>query len=342
MPEPSTTPMVSVQNVSKRFGRTLALDGVSLEIDKGETYAILGPNGSGKTTLIHILCTIHGADSGTARIGGYDVRTHSRQARQRLGVVFQEPSVDTRLTVYENLDFHGRIYGVPRRLRRQRIEELLELVELADWRDHLVRALSKGMQRRLEIGRALVHDAELLVLDEPTVGLDAQSRSRMWQHLAELKRLRNLTVLVTTHYIEEVESTDRVCVVDRGKVLTVGTPRELKERHGRSKVRLTTRDASVLRVLSSAEGVLEVRDSNDAPPWTDGDAPKEYVAHIEDGHVAERLLAELGSRLVTFSVEQPTLEDVFLDLTGRGLRDSASGTRDRLAATPRSGGEPIR
>ena len=321
--------IVEVEQLSKRYGRVLALDEVSLEVDRGETYAILGPNGSGKTTLIHVLCTIHRADSGTARISGYEVHRQPRQARKQIGVVFQEPSLDTRLTVQENLDFHGRIYGVPGRVRRARITELLELVELGAWRDHLVRALSKGMQRRLEIARALVHDASLLILDEPTVGLDAQTRARMWEHLRELKRLREITVLVTTHYIEEVEGCDRVCILDHGKVLTVGAPAELKARHGRMTVRVLPRDEDAAALVKSAyEGVEQVGE--------------DLVVPVADEAATEKMLAEHGARFRAFAVQRPSLEDVFLDLTGRGLRDQEAGSRDRLLAAPRSGGEPIR
>ena len=321
--------LVEVRGVTKRYGRTLALDDVSLDIVRGERYAVLGPNGAGKTTLIHILCTILQADSGSATIDGHEVRRHPRRARQRLGVVFQEPSVDTRLTVQENLDFHGRIFGVPAALRRRRIDELLDLVELGQWRGHLVRALSKGMQRRLEIARALVHDAALLVLDEATAGLDAQSRSRMWQYLSELQRQRAITVLMTTHYIEEADTCERVCVVDHGKVLTVGSPVELKERHGRMQVRIRPRDeAAIADLRASVPGSVGVGDS--------------LVVPVPDEAAVERLLADHGPRLRAFSVERPTLESVFLDLTGRGLRDAPSSARDALLATPRSGGEPVR
>src|SRR5690606_41312986 len=190
----------------------------------GEAYALLGPNGAGKTTLIHIVCTIHPADSGTVTVAGWDVHRQPRRARQTLGVVFQEPSLDTRLTVGENLEFHGRVFGVPRQLRRRRIDELLELVELGPWRDKLVSTLSKGMQRRLEIARALVHDARVLVLDEPTVGLDAQPRARMWDYTAEVQRRHELTVLVTTHYILEVDDCDRVCRSHHRGALGTETP----------------------------------------------------------------------------------------------------------------------
>ncbi|MFN2322564.1 MAG: ATP-binding cassette domain-containing protein [Trueperaceae bacterium] len=324
-----TTNLVEVRDLVKRYGRTLAVDGISLDIARGERYAILGPNGAGKTTLIHVLCTIHRADSGTAVVDGFEVHKQPRLARRRIGVVFQEPSVDTRLTVEENLEFHGRVYGVPGRLRRQRIKELLELVELSDWRSHLVRALSRGMQRRLEIARALVHDAALLVLDEPTVGLDAQTRGRMWTYLEDLQNLRDLTVLVTTHYIEEVDGCDRVCVVDHGKVLTTGSPEELKANHGTWQIRLVAADAETDAALAAAH-----------PHATREGA--DLLVPIADEREVEPILAAFGGKLRAFAVERPTLESVFLDLTGRELRDAAAGARDRMLTAPRSGGEPVR
>src|SRR5690554_798216 len=172
-------PAILVENVSKRYGRTLALDGVSMDVAPGQLFALLGPNGAGKTTLVHILSTILTPDSGRALLAGFNVVRQPLKARRSLGVVFQEPSLDDRLTVFENLEFHGQVYGVPRAKRRQRIRELLEVVELTDWQGSLVRQLSGGMKRRLEIARALVHDARILFLDEPTVGLDAQSRARI-------------------------------------------------------------------------------------------------------------------------------------------------------------------
>jgi len=327
MAEP--TPLVQVRNLVKRYGRTLAVDHISLDIQRGERYAILGPNGAGKTTLIHVLTTIHRADSGTATVDGFEVHRQPLRARRLLGVVFQEPSLDTRLTVAENLDFHGRIYGVPARLRRERIRDLLELVELAEWRDHLVRALSKGMQRRLEVARALIHDAKLLILDEPTVGLDAQTRARMWAHLEELQRRRDLTVLVTTHYIEEVDGCDRVCIVDHGKVLTVGTPTELKARHGTSVVRLVPMD--------EATGA-EVKAANPTAV-ADGDA---WLVPVSDDDEVAALLRAFGTRLRAFTLASSTLESVFLSLTGRAIRDQAAGARDQLLAFARRGGEHTR
>lgn len=321
--------LVVGRGVTKRYGRTLALAGVDLDIRRGEHYAILGPNGAGKTTLIHILCTIHRADGGTVTVGGDDVHRHPLRARRRLGVVFQEPSLDTRLTVSENLEFHGRVFGVPRRVRRERIRDLLAIVELTAWKDHLVRALSKGMQRRLEIARALVHDAELLVLDEPTVGLDAQTRANMWEHVARLQRERDLTVLTTTHYIEEVDAADRVCIIDHGEVLTVGTPAELKARHGTTLIHAVPRDDE------AAERILDAHAEAER-------LGESLVMTVEDDDTVGQFLRTHGTDLTAFNVERATLESVFLSLTGRAIRDQAAGARDHLLAFAQRGGEHTR
>lgn len=319
---------VDVRGVSKRFGRTLALDDVELAITAGEQFALLGPNGAGKTTLIHILCTILRADSGSVTVSGVDVAKRPLAARRHLGVVFQETTLDTRLTVFENLDFHGRIFGVPGRLRRKRIDALLALVELGDWRDHLVRELSRGMQRRLEVARALVHDARLLVLDEPTVGLDAQTRARIWEHLVELRAERELTLLVTTHYIDEVETSDRVCIIDRGRVLAVDEPHTLKARHGVTTVRLETDESTAASLLEQFEGATK-------------HGAEVLIPLTDDGPVGA-ILERFGSMLRSFSVERPSLESVFLNLTGGQIRDRAAGPTDRLLAFGKRGGEHTR
>src|SRR5215813_7377321 len=244
--------IVRVNGLSKRYGRTVALDGVSLEIRPNELFALLGPNGAGKTTLIHILCTILAPDAGGVTLAGFDVTRRPRMVRRHLGVVFQEPSVDDRLTVFENLNFHGLIYQVPTATRHRRIDELLALVELEDWRHALVRSLSSGMKRRVEIARALIHDSAVLILDEPTSGLDAQSRERIWAYLMRLRRERALTIVVTTHYIEEVEGCDRVCIIDRGQILAIDTPASLKVAHGRELIRVVPDDAAVADAIRAA------------------------------------------------------------------------------------------
>jgi ABC-2 type transport system ATP-binding protein len=323
-------PMVAIGGVTKRYGRTLALDAVSFAVQPNELFALLGPNGAGKTTLLHILCTILKPDAGTAAVNGIDVIVWPREARRNIGVVFQEPSLDDRLTVYENLNFHGLVYGVPAARRQSRIDELLALVELTDWRDRLVRTLSSGMKRRLEIARALVHEARVLFLDEPTTGLDAQSRERLWQHVRALRRKREVTVIVTTHYIEEMEGCDRVCIIDRGRILANDTPAALKSRHGQQIVRVAPADEAAAAEIVAAWTDLAVRRDGEIVIKSSGDA------------FAEQLLARFAGRIRKFSVEEPSLESVFLSLTGRELRDQAAGARERTYQFGKRGGEHTR
>jgi ABC-2 type transport system ATP-binding protein len=323
-------PAIRVDSVSKRYGRTLALDGVSFDVGDRELFALLGPNGAGKTTLLHILCTVLGPDSGTAEVAGHDVVRAPLAARSRLGIVFQEPSLDDRLSVRENLNLHGLVFGVPRKLRRQRIEEMLALVELTDWADKPVRSLSSGMKRRLEIARALIHDSEIMLLDEPTVGLDAQTRDRIWTYVRRLQAERGLTVVVTTHYIEEVENCDRVCIIDHGKVLAIDTPDALRRAYGQQLLRVTPRaDADRAEILARYADRL-VRET-----------ATEIVLRSDDAF-AETFLGAFGARVRSLSNDMPSLESVFLSLTGRELRDQAAGARERTAAFGRKGGEHTR
>jgi ABC-2 type transport system ATP-binding protein len=292
-----------------------------------ELFALLGPNGAGKTTLLHILCTILRPDSGTARINGIDVVKNPLEGRRTLGVVFQEPSLDDRLTLYENLNFHGLVYGVPTALRRKRIDEMLALVELSDWRERLVRTLSSGMKRRLEIARALVHHSRILFLDEPTVGLDAQSRGRLWQYVHRLRSERDLTVIVTTHYIEEVESCDRVCIIDHGRILAQDTPAALKTAYGQELIRVAARDEATLAEIAAVYPEIAVRKEDEIILKSSGEA------------FAESFLARYGSRIRKLVVEEPSLESVFLSLTGRDLRDQAAGARELTYEFGKRGGE---
>ncbi len=323
-------PRVRISGVSKRYGRTLALDDVSLDIGAGELFALLGPNGAGKTTLIHVLCTILKPDSGTASLAGHDVVRQPLRARKRLGVVFQEPSLDDRLTVFENLNFHGLVYQVPRRERRQRIDEMLAVVELSDWREALVRTLSSGMKRRLEIARALIHDAAILFLDEPTVGLDAQSRERIWRYLDDLRRKRELTVIVTTHYIEEVESADRVAIIDHGKILADGTPTALKAAHGQELIRVTPRDPGTTAEIRERYPSAMVKESG------------EIVLPVTAELSTDAFLGRFGNRVQQLAFDRPSLESVFMSLTGRDLRDQPASQQERTRAFGRRGGEHTR
>ncbi len=321
---------VAVADLMKRYGRTVALDGVSFAVAAGEMFALLGPNGAGKSTLLHILCTLLKQDAGSARIAGVEVRENPLAARKHLGVVFQEPSLDDRLTLWENLEFHGLVYGVPLAVRRRRMEEMLHLVELWDWREALVRTLSTGMKRRLEIARALIHDASILCLDEPTVGLDAQSRERIWSYLARLRAERGITLLVTTHYIDEVEPCDRICIIDRGRILAEGSPADLKAAHGKALLRVAGRDeAAEAELLGHYDGRAS-RHGADILIESSGDA------------FVESFLAAHASKIKRLSVEEPSLESVFLSLTGRELRDQAAGARERTYEFGKRGGEHTR
>ena len=321
---------VTVESLTKRYGRTLALDQVSFSVAAGEMFALLGPNGAGKSTLLHILCTLLRADEGTARIGGIAVEKDPLGARRHLGVVFQEPSLDDRLTVWENLEFHGLVYGVPAALRRKRIPEMLELVELGEWREALVRTLSTGMKRRLEIARALIHDSRILCLDEPTVGLDPASRERIWHYLGRLRRERGLTLVVTTHYIEEVDGCDRVCIIDHGRILAIDSPAALKQRYGRAFLRLTARDEAAGAALLAQYGDKARRLGDEILVDSSGNA------------FVESFLASHATQIRRLSVEEPSLESVFLSLTGRALRDQAAGARERTYAFGKQGGEHTR
>jgi len=329
----SSAAAISVASVSKRYGRTLALDGVSLEVRDKELFALLGPNGAGKTTLLHILSTILRPDSGVALIGGFDVVRQPLAARRRLGIVFQEPSLDDRLTVRENLDLHGLVFGVPRKLRRRRIEEMLSLVELTEWTDKPARTLSSGMKRRLEIARALIHDSEILLLDEPTVGLDAQTRDRMWSYIRRLRNEREITVVVTTHYIEEVEGCDRVCIIDHGKVLALDSPDELKRLHGEQLLRIGPKTANDRQAIMTRYADRLAGEAGGA----DG-----IILLKSDDALVEAILAEYGGRIRSLAVEVPSLESVFLSLTGRELRDHAADARERTLAFGKRGGEHTR
>ena len=223
--------MIRVEHLVKRFGEVVAVDDVSFEVGRGEVFAFLGPNGAGKTTTIRMLTTLLRPTSGRLELDGLDPTVKRDEVRQRFGVVFQDPSLDQELTAWENMEIHGVLYGVPRKVRRERAEELLKLFELWERRDALVKTFSGGMRRRLEIARGLLHTPKVLFLDEPTLGLDPQSRSQMWTHVKKLNESDRVTVFLTTHYMDEAERVaDRIAVIDHGRIVATGSPAELKER----------------------------------------------------------------------------------------------------------------
>ena len=223
--------MIRVQNLTKRFGDLAAVDDISFEVHRGEIFAFLGPNGAGKTTTIKMLTTLLKPTSGFLELDGLDPTVARDEVRKRFGVVFQDPSLDQDLTAWENMEIHGVLYGVPRKERRERATILLQLFELWDRRDSLVKTFSGGMRRRLEIARGLLHTPKVLFLDEPTLGLDPQSRNQMWTHVKSLNETDHVTVFLTTHYMDEADRVaNRIAIIDHGHVVAIGSSRELKER----------------------------------------------------------------------------------------------------------------
>src|SRR5215467_13312600 len=226
--------MIKVQNLTKTFGEIKAVVDVTFEVKPGEIFAFLGPNGAGKTTTIQMLTTLLKPTSGTVAIDGLDPVAAPLEVRKRFGIVFQDPSLDQELTAYENMDLHGVLYHVPRKVRAERIEVLLKLFELWDRRASLVKTFSGGMRRRLEIARGLLHTPKILFLDEPTLGLDPQSRNQLWTHVKHLNETEGVTVFLTTHYMDEAERTaHRIAIIDHGKIVALGTPQELKQQTGK-------------------------------------------------------------------------------------------------------------
>jgi ABC-2 type transport system ATP-binding protein len=225
--------MIRVENLVKRFGELTAVDNISFDVERGEIFAFLGPNGAGKTTTIKMLTTLLQPTSGSLELDGLDPTKHRDEVRKRFGVVFQDPSLDQDLTAWENMEIHGVLYGVPRKERRERATTLLQLFELWERRDALVKTFSGGMRRRLEIARGLLHTPKVLFLDEPTLGLDPQSRNQMWTHVKRLNETDNVTVFLTTHYMDEADRVaSRIAVIDHGRVVAIGSSRELKDQTG--------------------------------------------------------------------------------------------------------------
>jgi len=223
--------IIEVSKLTKKFGDFKAVDEASFSIKKGEIFAFLGPNGAGKTTTIRILTTMLHPSSGKLMINGFDPVKQQRQTRESFGIVFQDPSLDNELTAYENMNFHGILYGVARELRKRRIEYLIKLVGLWDRKDDFIKTFSGGMKRRLEIARGLIHHPKVLFLDEPTLGLDPQTRAHVWEHLKHLNEKEGMTILFTTHYMEEAEKmADKIAIIDHGKIVSIGSPKELMKK----------------------------------------------------------------------------------------------------------------
>lgn len=313
-------PLVRVKNLSKRFGDLVAVDDVSFEVGEGEIFGFLGPNGAGKSTTIAMLTTLLKPTAGEAFVNGWSVLKDRDEVRRSIGLVFQDPSLDDRLTAEENLRFHARLYGVSAQDYRKRLEEVLNLVELSDRRRDVVRTFSGGMKRRLEIARGLIHYPRLLFLDEPTLGLDPQTRARLWDYVLELKRQRQMTIFMTTHYMQEAEYCDRIAIIDRGRIVALDTPANLKRQVGEDAVTVRSNQADALRQEFKAVYGLEARETPDGLE----------IKVPEGDKFLPRFLAETKVPVVSVALRKPTLDDVFLKLTGRIIRDQEASATDRM------------
>jgi ABC-2 type transport system ATP-binding protein len=310
-PADGTSPAaVEVSNLSKRYGDVEAVKKVSFSVAPGEVFAFLGPNGAGKTTTIKMLCTLARPTGGRASVDGFDVQRQPKAVRRHIGLVFQEQTLDDQLTAEENLRFHAVLYHVPRAEVAGRIDRVLRLVALENRRGDLISTFSGGMARRLEIARGMLHTPAVLFLDEPTIGLDPQTRALMWEDVLRLRREEGVTIFLTTHYMDEAEYADRIAIIDQGSIVALDTPDELKRLVGADTVELTTSDDAVAATRLSKAGFRV----------NEGDESLVVFAENGEAQVA-RLIEIAGVPVSNVHVHRPTLDDVFLHFTGRQIRE---------------------
>lgn len=303
--------IIQVKNFSKRYGEFIAVNDISFEVEEGTIFAFLGPNGAGKSTTINTLCTIFEKTSGSLLIDGKDVSTQKSEVRSSIGVVFQDSTLDAKMTIEENLKMHCTFYNVPKKEVEERIRFVLNLVDLLGERKKLVGALSGGMKRRVEIARGLIHYPKVLFLDEPTTGLDPQTRAHIWEYILKLQKERNITIFLTTHYMEEAEICDKIAIIDGGVIVAHDTPYALKKQYTKDKAYITTNSGPQLEQLL-----------------------KQYELHYDikegyykvDAENIDRLLQILSlhkEQITDIEIKKGTFNDVFLEITGRKIREEA-------------------
>jgi ABC-2 type transport system ATP-binding protein len=305
-------PAIEVTDLQKSYGVVEAVRGVSFEVAAGEVFGFLGPNGAGKTTTINMLCTLATPSAGSARVAGYDVVRDRDDVRRHIGLVFQDPTLDGYLTAEQNLRLHAELYGVDSSLVPGRMRQVLEMVGLWERRDATVMTFSGGMRRRLEIARGFLHSPRVLFLDEPTIGLDPQTRSSIWRYIAQLQEREEITIFMTTHYMDEAEFCDRIAIMDQGEIVVLDTPEALKARVGADRVRIQTEDDDAAIAALAGRFGVEATMSEGAVTF--------FVPSGEE--FVPRLFAELGVGIRSVSVSRPTLDDVFMSHTGTTIRDA--------------------
>jgi ABC-2 type transport system ATP-binding protein len=312
-------PAVSVRGLTKSYGDVEAVAGIDFDVVAGETFGFLGPNGAGKSTTIGVLCTLVRPTGGRATVAGHDVARERDAVRRNIGLVFQDTTLDGYLSAEQNLRLHAELYGVPRAVVGDRMRQVMEMVGLWERRGSLVRTFSGGMKRRLEIARGLLHSPRVLFLDEPTVGLDPQTRSSIWGYIRELKAREDITIFLTTHYMDEAEYCDRIAIMDRGRIIVLDTPEALKASVGRDRVMISTDDDE------AAIAALHERFGLEATV-----AEGLVTISVESGGAfVPRLFEGLGVPIRSVSVSRPSLDDVFMSYTGTTIRDAEATAGDR-------------
>ena len=322
--EPGAVEAIRVRGLVKQYGDLRAVDGIDLDISAGETFGFLGPNGAGKSTTIKILCTLVRPTEGVAEVAGFDVVKQRSEVRRHIGLVFQDTTLDAYLSAELNLRFHAELYGMPKDSLDQRLQQVLEMVGLWERRDDKVQNFSGGMKRRLEIARGLMHSPRVLFLDEPTVGLDPQTRLSIWGYINQLREQENITIFLTTHYMDEAENCDRIAIMDNGRIVAQDTPEELKASVGVDRVHISTADdvAAIAALAEHFHLEAEMRDDLVTFGVADGE------------RFVPRLFAELDIPIRSVHVARPSLDDVFLTYTGRTIRDAEASRTDHMRASP--------
>ena len=330
LPEQSAdTAIIRVENLEHSYGDFKAVDDISFSVKKGEIFSFLGPNGAGKSTAINVLITLLSLQKGKASIDGHDVTKDPQKVRESIGIVFQDVTLDRDMTVWEILEFHGRLYNMPREERKKRIEELLVLVQLTAKRDERTKNLSGGMKRRLEIARGLMTRPKVLFLDEPTIGLDPQTRMRMWEYIKGVNH-EGTTIFLTTHYMDEADHlSDRISIIDQGKIIISGTSWELKNTLGQDIIYLETNDnENAIRLLRNLPSVRDVKTKKKAFVLMVNDDGTKVLPVVID------TLRNAGIEISTINLKKPSMDDVFVFYTGKDLRDEPTGKAPFLTMRP--------
>ncbi len=305
--------IIEVKNLTKYYGKTLAVDGIDFDVKKGEIFGFLGPNGAGKSTTINMLCTIIGKSDGELYVGGEDVTKKQDEVRKKIGIVFQERTLDEKLTAGENLYIHGRLYHIPKKEISERIEKVLEVVGLSDKKKDLVSSFSGGMKRRLEIARGFMHYPRVLFLDEPTTGLDPQTRAHVWEYLLKLRKEHDMTIFLTTHYMDEAEICDRVAIIDQGKIVAYDTPQKLKGDLAARKVKFKASNRKdAIELIEKKFGNEIIKADGDFFEVLVKGKPTEFVV---------KFLKEYRGEFSHLEIIRPTLNDVFMNITGKDIRE---------------------